>query len=100
MEKLNVMTKDDLFDFMCKCDSDIMRPTNLVSIPAISKILGFTKYRIRKLMKELKDSGMVISGCESLYSSYDERFYIIRGFELTKKALNTDTYKEIQQKEK
>lgn len=93
------LTSERLFLCMCRFSEDIMNFTDLISIPAIAQHFGVTKYRVRKLMNELRDMGLVKSGYESCYSDWCEQFFIVRGFCITEKGRNTDTYKKVQKEE-
>ena len=100
MQDNRLPTKAELFSLMCSTTASIMNYyTDLISIPAIAQIFNTTKYRVRKLMKELESEGLVKSGHESCYSDYNEQYYIVRGFCLTRAARETPEYKDAVERE-
>lgn len=76
-------------------DKAVVRISNIVSL------LKWTKYRVRKALKELRELGLIeytSQGCPALVSYegelVDEAHPPINGYALTKKAFETDTWKE------
>lgn len=77
-------------------DKAVVRMSNIVSL------LKWTKYRIRKALKELRELELIeytSQGCPALVSYdgelVDEAHPPINGYALTKKAFETDAWKEM-----
>jgi hypothetical protein len=88
------LTSDALFVLMCNSDVCIMNyQTSLISVPTIASHFKVSKYRVRLLMKELQEKGLVKSGIDSFYDNYCEQQILIRGFGITKAAHETEIYK-------
>lgn len=91
------MTKNDLLLYMCKQTAVIpfRYDPNIYSIPDLSRCLNETKYRIRKLMKELEADGAV---AKTYDGGIDEDGYphCYHGWCITKKTMNTDMYKQCE----
>lgn len=100
MKKYEVVTPDQVFQLMCNLSVCIMNyKTSLIPSTVMAEILKTSKYQTRKCIKELKGKGLVLSGCESVYDSWHEQYFIVKGYYLTEKAVETDTYKEAERKE-
>lgn len=87
--------KHELFKLLCE---NYIYATNEVGcLPStyLSKQFETTPYQVKKTLKELINDGLVQSTCESYYSWFKERYYVIRGYCITKKATETDLYKTI-----
>ncbi|WMI81826.1 hypothetical protein [Anaerotignum sp. MB30-C6] len=100
MKKYEAITTDQVFQLICNSSVCIMNyQTSLIPSTAMAEILKTSTYRVKKCLKELKEKGFVLSGCESVYSSWHEQYFIVRGYYLTEKARETETYKEAEKKE-
>lgn len=89
------MTKDDLLLYMCKRTAAIPfgYDPNIYSIPNLSKCLNQTKYRIRKLMKELEADGAVVKTYDGCIDE-DGYPHCYHGWGITEQTRNTDMYKQ------
>ena len=67
----------------------------IYSIPLLSKLTGETKYRIRKLIKELESDGLVTKTYEG---GIDEDGYphCYHGWSITSKTIGTEMYKKCE----
>lgn len=90
------MIKDDLLLDLCKRTAAI--PVGgydpcIYSVPHLSRYTGETKYRIRKLLKELEADGFVRKTYEG---GIDEDGYphCYHGWGITQKAQETEMYKK------
>lgn len=94
--------KQDVFVMLCNSAVCIMNyNTKLVPTTYISQRFKVSRYIIRKIMQELKADGLVESGWDSWYCTYNEQQIIARGFTITKKAESTEVYikaKELEEK--
>lgn len=93
------MTADDVLNIMISGSVSVTPYADLFSVPYIAERLGITKYKARKYIDELKERGLVRSTCESGYDDYTERWYVLRGYVLTKAAKELPEYKEAYRKE-
>ena len=92
--------KQDVFRDLCNSAVCIMNyRTSLMPTTHFVKKYKVSRYLIRKIMSELKNEGLVKSGCDSWYSSYLEQQIIARGFTITKKATNTEVFIKAQEYE-
>lgn len=90
------MNKDELFLTLCRETARVPLggyEPKLYSIPRLARDSGVSKYRIRQLIKKLEADGMVRKTFEGGID--DEGFpWCIHGWGLTKKACDTDLYKQ------
>lgn len=89
----------DVLRLICKVYHSISPYTKLVPTTYIARELGIERKEAQKLVKELKERGLVYSGCESCYDELSEKYYIVRGFTLTKQGKETEISKEEYEKE-
>lgn len=87
-----------VFDHICKCIAWNDYVSNISSV-AVSKHLGITLYKVRKVIKSLVEEGLLVSDIQVLYSPpwYDDDWYpprIYRGYTLTKLGFETECYKK------
>lgn len=95
-----IPSKEDVFALMCTTTACVMNyVTDLIPSTVIADHFKCSRYRVKKLLQELVNDGLVKSGYESCYSDWTEQFYIVRGFHLTKAGLETDTYKDAEIRE-
>jgi hypothetical protein len=80
-----------------------MNPTHILPSTEVAKNLNISLYQARKYIKQLVDEGLLASDIEVLVpNSYDDNYYppvIHRGYCLTKKATETQEYKDAWQAE-
>lgn len=94
-------TKEDVFLLMCSTTACVMNyHTDLIPSTAMAEHFKCSRYRIKKILKELVEDGLVKSGYESCYSSWTEQYYIVRGFRLTKAGRNTETYRSAEENDR
>lgn len=93
-----MMTKDELFEWLCEATAVISDGAHIYSITHIAKCTGNTEYRIRKLMHELRDDGLVERDYWGGLSDWDWMVHCYHGWSLTEKALDTELYKEYDKK--
>lgn len=72
---------------------------NIIPSTCIAKHFDCTLYRARKIIKGLVEKGLLEAACENEYSSYDEMFYIVRGYRLTKKGRASKEFFKAQWRE-
>lgn len=99
MRNGETMTADDVLGFMISRSVCVTPYAYIFSVPYMAQEFGITKYRARKYINELKERGLVRSTCESGYDDYYERWYILRGYVLTKAAKELPEYIEAERKE-
>lgn len=88
-----------VFDYICKRVAWADYITNVSSVE-IAKHLNISLYKSRKYIKELVDLGFLKSDIQVLYIpplTKDDDYYpprIYRGYTLTEKGIETNTYKK------
>lgn len=91
------MTKDDLLLDLCQKTASIPfgYDPNIYSIRELSEAHGETRYRIRKLIKELEADGLVRRTYDG---GIDEEGYphCYHGWHITKKATDSELYKKCE----
>ena len=89
------MTKDELLLDMCKRTATVTMgyDPKIYSIPHLARCLNESKYRIRKLMKELEADGAVR---RSYDGGIDDDGYphCYHGWSITKKTYDSELYKK------
>lgn len=93
------ITADDVLNLLISIDVTIDTWTKITPSTYIAHSLSITTYQARKLIKELKDRGLVQSAMESCYSDWDECNIIVRGYVLTDKARHLQKWHEANIKE-
>ena len=105
MENLSENAKI-IFRRMCRYDQH-WASCNVYSIRSLSVQLGMTKYAVRKAINELRTAGLVERTCSvrPAVVSFGECIELEReampplnGFGLTSKAIETEIYKEEEEK--
>lgn len=88
--------KDKLFRILC--GNDIHCTTDVSCIPStfLANLFDTSRYQVKKTLKVLMDEGLVESSVENVYSWFAEKYHIVRGYCVTKKAQETSIYKEIE----
>ena len=86
-----------VFDYICyRCiERDLSENVVAVSVPEIAEALNYSINFTRSIIKKLKDKELIKSVCESGYNESTDRHVIVRGYALTEKATNTDSYRKI-----
>lgn len=94
--------KQSIFDYYCR---RVAWSDYVSTIPSteIAKQFNITLYKARKIIKELVEEGWLVSNIEVLccYPHYDDDWYpprIYRGYTLTEKGFETDTYNKCYNK--
>ena len=89
------MDKNELLLYMCKQTAviPVAYTLTIYSIPSLSKKLGETQYRIRKLMKQLEADGAVVKTYDG---GIDDDGYprCYHGWSITKQTMESDMYKQ------
>ena len=90
------VSKDDLFRRLC--ENEIYCTSGVSCLPSttLSEMFNTSRYQVKKALKQLIDDGLVESSSESLYNWQAERYHILRGYCITKKATDTTVYNEIE----
>lgn len=93
-----------VFAYLCSAATDYHDAANVNSVKIISHFTGLTKYRVRKVIKALRDLGLVErTTCgfpayetytENGLTDWDEAHPPVNGFGLTKKGFDSATYKK------
>ena len=85
-----------VFDYICyRCiERDLNENVVAVSVPEISKELNYSENFTRSLIRKLKEKELIQGVCESGYNESTDRYVIVRGYALTGKATNTDSYQK------
>ena len=85
-----------VFDYICyRCiERNLNENVVAVSVPEISKELNYSENFTRSLIRKLKEKELIKSVCESGYNERTDKHVIVRGYALTEKATNTDTYQK------
>ncbi|MBO7473131.1 MAG: hypothetical protein J6U00_03880 [Ruminococcus sp.] len=92
-----------VFAHLCSAATDYHDAANVNSVKIISHFTGLTKYRVRKVIKALRDLGLVerttcgFPAYECISESgtdYEEPHPPVNGFGLTKKGFESATYKK------
>lgn len=86
-----------VFDYICRrcIEKDLNENVVAVSVPEISEALNYSENFTRGLIRKLKEKELIKGVCESSYSESTGRNVIVRGYTLTEKATNTDSYRKI-----
>jgi|GEM_PF-4785347 len=93
------VTPENVFREICWMDVAVNDYVKLISVPRLSDIFQTSKYKIRKCLSALKEQGLVVSGCESAYDEWNERYVIVNGFGVTKHGTTTEVYKAAAKQE-
>lgn len=91
------MTADEtmIFKRYCAIDTNIMNGGhNVVSAPNMSRLLGWSLYKTRKVIKGLVNNGFLISGEEGGYDYDNDIVYCYRGYYITSKGRDSLIYKK------
>lgn len=92
-----------VFAYLCAAATDYHDAANVNSVNTISHFTGLTKYMVRKVIKVLRDVGLVekttcgFPGYEwstENGTDYEEPHPPVNGFGLTKKGFESATYKK------
>lgn len=93
-----------VFAYLCSAATDYHDAANVNSVKIISHFTGLTKYRVRKVIKALRDLGLVERTTrgfpayevytENGLTDFDETHPPVNGFGLTKKGFESATYKK------
>lgn len=85
-----------VFDYICRrcIERDLNENVVAVSVPEISKELNYSENFTRSLIRKLKEKELIKGVCESGYNESTDRYVIVRGYALTGKATNTDSYQK------
>lgn len=95
-----------VFAYLCSAATDYHDAANVNSVKIISHFTGLTKYRVRKVIKVLRDLGLVekttcgFSGyecCTENGTDFEEPHPPINGFGLTKQGFESATYKKAEE---
>ena len=65
-----------------------------VSVPEIAEALGYSINFTRSIVRKLKEKELITSVCESGFNESIDRYVIVRGYALTEKATQTDSYQK------
>ncbi len=83
--------KDRVFNILCQHCNSIMAGWIPYPSTCIAETTGWRLYYVRKLLKELKQEGLIDS---DLYVDQgEERPILIRGYVVTEKGKNTNEYR-------
>ena len=95
LEEFQMMNKNDLLLHLCKKTAQVILgyDPKIYSIPILASDTGETKYRIRKLIKELETDGLVKRNHEGCIDD-DGNPHCYHGWSITQKAAETEMYKK------
>ena len=93
-----------VFAYLCEAATDYHDAANVQPVRKIAEFTGLTKYRVRKVIKCLRDLGLVEkTTCgfpayeiytENGLTDWDESHPPVNGFGLTEKGFESATYKK------
>jgi hypothetical protein len=84
--------KDKVFEILCHHSVSVMDGWIPYPSTCIASTTGWSLYKVRKLLKELKQEGLIDSDIYVENSPDLDRPILVRGYVLTKKALDTEAY--------
>ena len=85
-----------VMDYICyRCiERNLNDNVVAVSVPEIAKAFGYSINFTRSIVRKLKEKELITSVCESGFNESIDRYVIVRGYALTKKATQTDSYQK------
>lgn len=96
-----------VFAYLCSAATDYHEAANVNPVRIISEFTGLTKYRVREVVKVLRNLGLVErTTCgfpayeiytENGLTDWDEAHPPLNGFGLTKKGFESATYKKAEE---
>lgn len=90
--------KDRVFSILCQHCCSVMDGWIPYPSTCIAGTTGWRLYYVRKLLKELKQEGLINS--DLWVESGDERPILVRGYVLTEKGKDTVAYKQAWERER
>lgn len=84
--------KDKVFEILCHHSVSVMDGWVPYPSTCIAGTTGWSLYKVRKLLKELKREGLIDSDIYVETGPDLDRPILVRGYVLTKKALDTEAY--------
>lgn len=91
--------ENKIFEILCINEASALNMGAPIPSTFIRDTLKITLYKVRKVLKALKDKGLIESHFTSFYSSWYEQFFISNGYRLTEKGKQTDEYKKAEERE-
>ena len=85
-----------VMDYICyRCiERDLNDNVVAVSVPEIAEALGYSINFTRSIVRKLKEKELITSVCESGFNEITDRYVIVRGYALTEKATQTESYQK------
>ena len=84
--------KDKVFEILCHHSVSVIQGWVPYPSTCIARTTGWSLYKVRKLLKQLKQEGLIDSDLYVETGPDLDRPILVRGYILTKKALDTKTY--------
>ena len=85
-----------VMDYICyRCiERELNKNVVAVSIPEIAEQLSYSQNFVRSIIRKLKEKELITGVCESGFDEYKDKYVIARGYKLTDKGKQTDSYEK------
>lgn len=85
-----------VLDFICyRCiERELNDNVIAVSVPEIAEHLSYSQNFVRSIIRKLKEKDIITGVCESGFSEAKEKYVIVRGYKVTEKGKQTDSYEK------
>ena len=85
-----------VMDYICyRCvERELNDHVIAVSVPEIAKQLSYSPNYVKSIIRKLKEKELIIGVCESGFNEAEEKYVIVRGYKVTAKGKQTDSYEK------
>lgn len=85
-----------VLDYICvRCiERELNDNVIAVSVPEIAEQLLYSENFVRSIIRKLKERELITGVCESGFNEAKERYVIVRGYKVTEKGKQTDSYEK------
>lgn len=91
--------RDRVFEVFCNVQASIMDKGYPISSTYLRVATGYTKYRVKKVLKQLKEQELIKSIHCGMYDEMSEQTLLLSGYRLTNKGQETLVYKQAVERE-
>lgn len=85
-----------VMDYICyRCvERELNDNVIAVSVPEIAQELSYSQNFVRNIIRKLKERELIIGVCESGFNEAKDKYVIVRGYKVTSKGKQTDSYEK------
>lgn len=85
-----------VLDYICyRCvERELNDCVIAVSVPEIAEQLSYSENFVRSIIRKLKEKGLIAGVCESGFNESVDRYVIVRGYKVTEKGKQTESYEK------